>query len=191
MNRASLGCGVDRAVGAPLEGGDRADGDDAAAPALHHAARHLLAHEDGAEQVAVDNGAHVLLLDVHGVVGIGLAAHCGYIAARVVHQNVDGSEFGNGGQRALDVGAARKIAESLRGPHAVPRGDGAGDVAQRLAAAVLGRPLLAHAVHADVATHRREALGERTAETAASPRYESHLAFEDPINHVASPSRAP
>ena len=169
VHGAGLGRGVDRAVGAALEGRHRTDGDDASAPALHHAARHLLAHEDGAQQVAVEHGPHVLRLDVHDVVGIGLAAGRGDVAAGIVHQDVDRPELGHRREHgALDV------AMRVRSPRISPSGrrarrSRAPHRSSVSAAPVLRWPVFAHAVHGDVAAQRRQSLGEGAPQPAPAP----------------------
>src|SRR5882757_8103618 len=71
MRHAGFCHRIDRGIGAALESGDRADGDNAAAAAFHHAAGDRLAGQDRAEQVAIEHRAHVGLLDADRVVRIG------------------------------------------------------------------------------------------------------------------------
>ena len=88
---------------------------------LHHAARHRLTGQDGAEQVAVQHRAHVLLANVDGVVRIGLAAGRGDIAAGIVDEDVDRPErFARAVATTRSMSRALgQVAEHADGAHAV------------------------------------------------------------------------
>ena len=119
MRHAGLGDRVDRAVGAALEGGDRADGDDAAAAPFHHAARDRLAGQDRAQQVAVEHRPHILLADVHGVVRVRLAARGRDVAAGIVNQDIDRPERASSSRPRADSAPQREVAEHANGADAM------------------------------------------------------------------------
>lgn len=59
-----------------FEGRDRADGDDATLPLVHHSACDMLTGEDGADQVPIEYGSDVNFLDIDRIVWVRFSSRC-------------------------------------------------------------------------------------------------------------------
>src|SRR4051812_28657966 len=170
---------IDRTVGAALEGGDRADGDDAALTPRHHFLCYRLAGQNGGEQIAVEHRADVFLANAYGVIRIGLAAPGGDVASGIVDEDVDWPQFlYRGFDDARDLTAVGEIAQHADGADAMRCGNVRGDRRQRRSFAVLGWAILAHAVNGDIGSEAREPLGERAAKPASRAGNQRNLALE-------------
>ena len=147
----------------------------------HHFLRYRLAGQDSREQVAVEHRAHVLLADADSIVRIRLAALGGDVAAGIVDENIDRSQFFRRGlDHPRDVGALCEIAEHAHGADAMRRCNVCGDRRQCRSLAIFRRAMLAHAVDGDIGAKAREPLGERPAKPAARPGDQRHLALQRP-----------
>ena len=105
-----------------------------------------------------------------------LAAGGRDVAAGVVHRDVDCAELGlDRRDHARDLSAVGQVAQRPADRHAVRFGDRARGVGERRAFAVLGRPVLAHAMDPDRAPERGETLGERAPEPAPRPGDQRNL----------------
>ena len=106
--------------------------------------------KDGAQEIAVDDGADVLFLYIDGVVGVRFAAGCGDVATGVVDEDVDGAElvfyFGDD---AVDLVGLGEVGEESNCGHAGLLADFSGGGCQGGAFTVLCWSFLAHAVNAD------------------------------------------
>ena len=98
-----------------------------------------------------------------------------------MHQDLDRAELRfDRRDHPLDLRRVGQIAERPAGAHAVRLADRACGIAQGGALAVLGGPLLAHAVDAEGTAERREAFGERPPEPAPRPGDQSDLTLQQP-----------
>ena len=94
------------------------------------------------------------------------------------------SSAGGRAYRARDVVHARQVAEHFHGADTVRCRDGMCHIAQGCRAAILRRPMLAHAVHGDIAAQHGQTLGKGAPKSTPCARDERDLAFEQALGHV-------
>ena len=174
-----LGGGIDCTLGVAPEGGDRADRDDPAPVALDHPLCHRAADQDRGQQVAIEHRFDVLLLDHHGVVGVGLATFCGDVATGVVDQDVDRTQsFSHLVHDPIDLFPVGQVGQDFQGFDPAVLTDFPGRVAQRGPFAVFAGTLLTHPVHTHPGSSRGQVFGKGPAESTAGSGDQSHLSLE-------------
>jgi hypothetical protein len=143
--------------------------------------RVIPARGPGIYQIAVKDRAHVLFADADGVVRIGLAAPGGDVAAGVVDENVDRTQFLRRGlDHPRDLGAIGEIAEHPDGADPMRRCNVCSDRRQRRSLAIFSRAMLAHAVDGDIGAEACQPFGKGPAQAAARAGDQRNLALQRP-----------
>ena len=148
----------------------------------------MLAGEDCADQVPIQNRSNIDFFNHDRVVGVGLSTRRRNVPTGVMDQNGNGSKsFGHFSHNTFDISVLSQISENSDCLHTVFFADLAGRVGQCGSFAVLGRTILTHAVNSDRAPQGCQTLGEGSPQTPSCSGHQSHLARQY-VRHALFPS---